>query len=81
MSAGAGINFSNADHSIFVSESYSNIDALQSKARLNVFDGLNVKWVHYLLASESAQSRVRDTMIVKEARTNQIYENNQVRRR
>ena len=61
-SAGAGVDISCADHAIYTTESASNIDATQSKARLSQYEGKAQKKIHYLLAKDEEIALLYDKL-------------------
>lgn len=77
-SAGVGVDISVAQHALFLTESWSNVDSLQAKARLDSYEGKETKTIHYLLAHTRETLSTRQLMEKKEKKINDIYENHSV---
>ncbi len=72
-SAGCGVNISVAQNAVYITESNSNVDAMQASARLNVYEGEKKKTVYYLVANTSVVKNNRTLMREKEKKTKQFF--------
>lgn len=67
-SAGVGVDISCADAAYFVTETPSNIDQSQARARLSVLGGTDRKTLHYMVAYEPQSKKLRNKMKEKRAK-------------